>query len=688
MPEVVNTSILNYTATEDPNDTRPVVVDVNEVSMSFNMASETLTNLKEYFIKLMKRELFFEEFTALDHVSFQVRKGDVYGIMGTNGSGKSTLLKIMAGVLEPTHGTCEVRGNIAPLIELGAGFDTELSARENIYLNGALLGYSHDFIDEHFTDIVEFAEVEKFLDMPMKNYSSGMVSRIAFAIATVIVPEILLVDEVLSVGDLMFQRKCEQRIMELIEEHGVTVLIVSHSDGQIARLCNKAVWIEKGHVRCIGPAADISTIYATLGGRTGSAASEARIFDCMTRAMDAPAPNNIDHIDFSPVAKGIVEMVRRGWTDAFDTVILVHPGIHTQSMIFTPISVALGAPILTYDIDDPALETQYFLLSVKPKNIVIVHLKESDIAEDELQKCFPWALNIRQFYAPLAYDLAWKALGFGREVGAGCWPGGNDAALARVAGAQGAAGEVCGSGTPSGAAGGARAVNGAFSTSATLIDFRDNSLGMAVCACAGRARSFVSVELFDKESLARDCAQRLAAEKFTKVYICGPSFPQEYVHFFEEAGLSVRLVARKVDCENNNFIDIVQAYDAEIAQAEGVAADGVGAVEPPSVSAVETSAAAASDAGAKLRAPIKEVMIDAFTQNSWYSIQSAPAYLAHVGGVMVLQDTTDLDSMVATLDFCEAVAAQNEGCRVIHLTSASGLTETDIKLAANILEKH
>ena len=223
------------------------MVRVDHVSMVFNMASEQLNSLKEYLIKIARRELFFEGFTALDDISFVVKKGDVFGIIGTNGSGKSTMLKIIAGVLEPTKGHCEINGNIAPLIELGAGFDTELSARENIYLNGALLGYSKDFIDEHFEEIVSFfAEVEKFLDMPLKNYSSGMVARIAFAIATVIVPEILVVDEVLSVGDFMFQKKCEDRISELIEKHGVTVLIVSHSNEQIARAMQQSNLDRKG----------------------------------------------------------------------------------------------------------------------------------------------------------------------------------------------------------------------------------------------------------------------------------------------------------------------------------------------------------------------------------------------------------------------------------------------------------
>ncbi len=176
---------------EDVFDDRPVMVGVEHVSMVFNMANQQLNSLKEYAIALARRELMFKEFKALDDVSFTVRRGDVFGILGTNGSGKSTMLKIIAGVLEPTSGSCSVNGKIAPLIELGAGFDMELTARENIYLNGALLGYSRKFIDEHFDEIVDFAETEAFLDMPMKNYSSGMVARIAFAIATVIVPKSL-----------------------------------------------------------------------------------------------------------------------------------------------------------------------------------------------------------------------------------------------------------------------------------------------------------------------------------------------------------------------------------------------------------------------------------------------------------------------------------------------------------------
>lgn len=292
MPTIVNTTPLAIaTSFNDANDNRPVMVDVNHVSMVFNMASEQLNSIKEYVIAIAKRELMFKEFRALDDVSFTVRKGDVFGILGTNGSGKSTMLKVIAGVLEPSEGTCTINGNIAPLIELGAGFDMELTARENIYLNGALLGYSRKFIDEHFDEIVSFAEIEKFLDMPMKNYSSGMVARIAFAIATVIIPDILIVDEVLSVGDFMFQQKCEQRIQKLIKEHEVTVLIVSHSNDQIERLCNKAIWIEKGHARMMGAASEVCRMYRLLGGHVGSQEAESKVVEMINR--DISYPDNI-----------------------------------------------------------------------------------------------------------------------------------------------------------------------------------------------------------------------------------------------------------------------------------------------------------------------------------------------------------------------------------------------------------
>ncbi|TNU89931.1 ABC transporter ATP-binding protein [Eggerthella lenta] len=241
------------------------VIKVDNVSMVFNIANQQLNSLKEYFITLLRRELFFKEFKALEDISITINKGDVYGIVGTNGSGKSTLLKIIAGVLEPSRGTCEINGTIAPLIELGAGFDPELTARENVYLNGALLGYSKAFIDESFDSIIAFAEIEGFVDMPLKNYSSGMIARIAFAIATATVPDILIVDEALSVGDFLFQKKCENRINELVDEHGTTLLFVSHSIDQVESLCKQAVWIEKGHMRMQGSAEEVCEAYRQLG---------------------------------------------------------------------------------------------------------------------------------------------------------------------------------------------------------------------------------------------------------------------------------------------------------------------------------------------------------------------------------------------------------------------------------------
>lgn len=244
-----------------------IVIEGKNLRMVFNIANEQLHNLKEYFIKIAKRELVFKEFVALDDISFQIRRGEVFGLVGTNGSGKSTLLKIIAGVLEPSKGSCYVEGSIAPLIELGAGFDAELTARENIFLNGALLGYSKSYIEQHFEEIVDFAELRNFLEMPLKNYSSGMVARIAFAIATVIVPDILIVDEALSVGDQFFREKCERRIGELINDHHVTVIFVSHSIDQVERICDKAIWIEKGKLQMIGPVKEVCQAYTSMGDK-------------------------------------------------------------------------------------------------------------------------------------------------------------------------------------------------------------------------------------------------------------------------------------------------------------------------------------------------------------------------------------------------------------------------------------
>lgn len=237
----------------------PIIV-FDHVDMIFNIANEQLNNLKEYFIKLIRRELFFEEFKALNDISFTINRGEVYGVVGSNGSGKSTLLKLVAGVLEPSRGTVTVNGTIAPIIELGAGFDFELTARENVYLNGSLLGYSKAFIDENYKKIIDFAEIQEFQDMPIKNYSSGMVARIAFAIATVTTPDILVVDEALSVGDFRFQEKCENRIKELVES-GTTLLFVSHSIEQVERVCERALWIEKGVARMQGDVIDVCEAY-------------------------------------------------------------------------------------------------------------------------------------------------------------------------------------------------------------------------------------------------------------------------------------------------------------------------------------------------------------------------------------------------------------------------------------------
>lgn len=235
-------------------------VELRNVEMHFNMSKEKLESLKEYFLKLVKRQLHFEDFVAVDNVSFDIKKGDVFGIVGLNGCGKSTTLKMISGILEPTKGTVRTYGTIAPLIELGAGFDMDLTARENIYLNGSVLGYSKKFIDEKFQDIVDFSEMHEFLDVPMKNYSSGMVARIAFAIATVTTPDILIVDEILAVGDFLFQQKCEERINAMINDD-TTVIIVSHSIEQIERLCKHCVWLEKGKIKMIGDAMEVCNAY-------------------------------------------------------------------------------------------------------------------------------------------------------------------------------------------------------------------------------------------------------------------------------------------------------------------------------------------------------------------------------------------------------------------------------------------
>lgn len=236
------------------------IINVDHVSMHFNMSNERVDSLKEYFIKLCKHQLFYEEFIALDDVTFTISKGKVIGIVGLNGSGKSTILKCISGILKPTKGTITVTGAIAPLIELGAGFDMDLSARENIFLNGSVLGYSKQLITEKFDEIVDFSEMSNFLDVPMKNYSSGMVARVAFAVATIFKPDILIADEILSVGDFLFQKKCEERIKNLMAG-GTTVLIVSHSITQIEALCTDVIWLDKGKVKMMGKTEEVCNAY-------------------------------------------------------------------------------------------------------------------------------------------------------------------------------------------------------------------------------------------------------------------------------------------------------------------------------------------------------------------------------------------------------------------------------------------
>ena len=233
-----------------------VVIDVKNVTIRFNMASEKIDNLKEYFVKLVKRELLFQEFLAVKDASFQVHKGEAWGLVGSNGSGKSTLLKAICGVLKPYKGEIIRNGNISPLLELGAGFDPNLTARENIFLNGIILGHSMEYMRQHFDEIVEFAELENFLDAPIKNFSSGMRARLGFAVATVVDPDILIVDEVLAVGDYAFQQKCLKRMSEMLDG-GTTLVFVSHSIDQVKKLCDHAVWINKGTIMQTG---DVNTV--------------------------------------------------------------------------------------------------------------------------------------------------------------------------------------------------------------------------------------------------------------------------------------------------------------------------------------------------------------------------------------------------------------------------------------------
>lgn len=425
MPENVNTSVLEIESELADDLSKKTMIKVDHVSMIFNMASEQLNSIKEYAIAALKRELRFKEFRALDDVSFEVKQGDVFGILGTNGSGKSTILKIIAGVLEPSKGSCAVSGNIAPLIELGAGFDMELTARENIYLNGALLGYSKQFIEENFDDIVEFAEVEKFLDMPMKNYSSGMVARIAFAIATVIVPEILIVDEVLSVGDFMFQKKCEDRITKLIKEHGVTVLIVSHNNDQIERLCNKAVWIEKGHLRMAGAAKEVCQTYRVLGGHVGSKESEQIVFETL-QDPKKPDMSGIESIEADTRYGIAAKLSSRCYPDGAKTVILASGEHEMVPLIANGFAGALDAPILLTQNESVPDITAQELTRLSPETVYVLNggTLDSFAAQTEIRTALP-QVQVRLLEGKDCTALSWALYQHGKAEG--LW--GEDVAL-------------------------------------------------------------------------------------------------------------------------------------------------------------------------------------------------------------------------------------------------------------------
>lgn len=413
MPENVNTSVLEIESELADDSSKKTMIKVDHVSIIFNMASEQLNSIKEYAIAALKRELRFKEFRALDDVSFEVKRGDVFGILGTNGSGKSTILKIIAGVLEPSKGSCTVSGNIAPLIELGAGFDMELTARENIYLNGALLGYSKQFIEENFDDIVEFAEVEKFLDMPMKNYSSGMVARIAFAIATVIVPEILIVDEVLSVGDFMFQKKCEDRITKLIKEHGVTVLIVSHNNDQIERLCNKAVWIEKGHLRMVGTAKEVCQTYRVLGGHVGSKESEQIVFETL-QDPKKPDMSGIESIEADTRYGIAAKLSSRCYPDGAKAVILASGEHEMVPLIANGLAGALDAPILLTQNESVPDITAQELTRLNPQAVYVLNGGTLDVGavREEAKVALP-LIEITALEGKDACSLSWEIYEYG-----------------------------------------------------------------------------------------------------------------------------------------------------------------------------------------------------------------------------------------------------------------------------------
>ena len=241
------------------------MIEVENVTMKFKMSDEPLNSLKEIFTIAVKGKLKFNEFLALDHVSFSLEKGKTLGLIGKNGAGKSTTLKLISGILKPTEGIIRTYGNIVPMLELGAGFDLELTGKENIYLNGAILGYSKEYLESKYDEIVSFAEIQDFIDMPIRNYSSGMMARLAFSIASVVQPEILIVDEILAVGDVAFQEKSFNRMKELMSG-GATVLFVSHDLEKIEEMCDKVIWLERGKVIMFGDTDEVCSAYRKATG--------------------------------------------------------------------------------------------------------------------------------------------------------------------------------------------------------------------------------------------------------------------------------------------------------------------------------------------------------------------------------------------------------------------------------------
>ena len=238
------------------------MIKINNVSMRFNLGIEKNFSFKSLFISVFKKKKTKKtvDFWALKDITFEIKKGEVIGLVGCNGAGKSTLLKIISGVIKPTKGKIEINGIISPMIELGAGFDAELTARENIYLNGAVLGYSEKFLKEKFDDIVEFSELKEFLDVPIRNFSSGMVAKLAFSISTIVNPEILIVDEILSVGDIKFQEKSKNKMKELIKG-GTTVVYVSHALESIREICTKVIWLNNGQIVMVGDTNKVCDAY-------------------------------------------------------------------------------------------------------------------------------------------------------------------------------------------------------------------------------------------------------------------------------------------------------------------------------------------------------------------------------------------------------------------------------------------